>query len=78
MDKWDLFGVLLGLFNLAWGIHGVVNRKRIRNVAHFILSIAQITGGVMILAAAVSFMLKDAGKLGDVTEWWRKLSDVFK
>jgi hypothetical protein len=69
MDLWSLYGVLLGLFVIGWGIHGVVNRKRISNAASYILSIGQIICGAFVLAVVVLFYL---------TDWGEKLRAVLK
>ena len=62
MNISGLILVLVGLIQIIWGIHGVVNRKRFRNVTHLILSIGQIMCGVLILAVFVLFYLTDWGE----------------
>jgi VIT1/CCC1 family predicted Fe2+/Mn2+ transporter len=57
MDRWDVFGVLLGLFLIGSGFHGVANRKH-RSLGYLIISVAQIVYGVFGLIAVVLFILK--------------------
>jgi hypothetical protein len=57
MDKWNIFGILLGLFLIGFGIRGVANRK-IKGLAYLILSIGNICFGIFMLIAAVLFILK--------------------
>jgi hypothetical protein len=67
MDFVGLIIIIFGFLMLVGGIRGVVNRKRIRNVAHFILSISEIMCGVIGLAVVVLFYL---------TDWGEKLREV--
>jgi hypothetical protein len=67
MDISGLILLLVGLTQIVWGMHGVVNKKRVSNVTHFILSIGQIMCGVLILAVVVLFYL---------TDWGEKLREV--
>ena len=67
MDFVGLIIIIFGLLMLVGGIRGVVNRKRIRNVAHYILSIGEIICGVIGLAVVVLFYL---------TDWGEKLREV--
>jgi hypothetical protein len=55
---WYVFGVLIGLALIGSGIHGVVNRKRINNLTHLIISVGQIVLGVFGLVATILFIYK--------------------
>lgn len=56
-----LVGVLSVLVLVGWGIHGVINRKRINNLANLIISIGQIVCGIIGLIGI--FILIHKGKL---------------
>jgi hypothetical protein len=53
--------IALDLCFLIFGIHGVVNRKRINKVAHLIISIGQIVSGIILFIGII--ILYYAGKL---------------
>ena len=53
--------IALDLCFLMFGIHGVVNRKRIDNVTHLIISIGQIVSGIILFIGII--ILYYAGKL---------------
>jgi TM2 domain-containing membrane protein YozV len=53
--------ITLDLCFLIFGIHGVVNKKRINNVAHLIISIGQIVSGILLFIGII--ILYCIGKL---------------
>ena len=53
--------IALDLCFLIFGIYGVVNRKRINNVTHLIISIGQIVSGIILFIGII--ILYYAGKL---------------
>jgi hypothetical protein len=50
MNK-NVIGLLLiaiaGSVSLLWGLHGIVNRKKINNRVNYIFSVGQFIGGIM-------------------------------
>ena len=61
MNK-NMMGLLLtaisGLILLLWGIHGIVNRKKINNRADYILAVGQFIGGVMLWSFLIYVFFK--------------------
>jgi Na+/H+ antiporter NhaC len=45
--------IVFCLVSIGWGVHGIVNRKRINNLAHLILSFNQVCLSVLILVAII-------------------------
>ena len=52
--------IALDLCFLIFGIHGVVNRKRINKVTHLIISIGQIASGIVLFIIII--ILYNVGK----------------
>ena len=44
-----LIGIGGGIVMIVWGLHGFINKKKINNRTNYVLSIAQIIGGIMAL-----------------------------
>ena len=58
IDGWDLFGMLCAFALIGFGIHGVVNRKRINNLGDFIISVGQIAAGIFALIVTIFLGMK--------------------
>jgi uncharacterized membrane-anchored protein len=64
MDK-NLISLIIiafvGIGFLVWGLHGIVNRKKINNRANYILSVSQVISGVMVWIFLIYVFFKARG-----------------
>ncbi|WP_041245299.1 hypothetical protein [Geotalea uraniireducens] len=48
---------MIGIGTLAWGVHGIANKKKIKDRADYILSVGQVLGGIVIIIAVIIYSI---------------------
>jgi len=49
--------VPMGILLIVWGLHGIINKDKIRNRAHYLTSKTQLVGGIMCLVFLLLYFL---------------------
>lgn len=48
---------MIGIGTLAWGVHGIANKKKTKDRADYILSVGQVLGGITIIIFVIMYSI---------------------